>query len=176
LQKLCKKADVPLFVVYDPRAWGGNTQATLEEALTAMRSKVKNRVITNALKQQGSLAFTRGRMLGQAETEAKWQLKEKKQRAKEMLGLDKRRRRRGKEDWSEYDATTLEQKLMSRKVIARVDDIDDTNKRSYTPAMVEIAKKCVDDQIQLQKSNSDPAEANDNIGEAVGPSPETVAM
>ena len=162
--------------MYDPRAWGGNTQATLEEALTAMRYTVKNRVISNALKQQGSLAFTRGRMLGQAETEAKWQLKDKKQRAKEMLGLDGRRKRREKEDWSEYDAITLEQKLISRKVITRVDDIDDTNKKTYTPAMVEIAKKCVDDQKQLQKSNSDSAEASDNVGGTVDPTPDTVAM
>jgi hypothetical protein len=176
LQKLCKKADVPLFVVHDPRAWGGNTQATLEEALAEMRSTVKNRVISNALKQQGSLAFTRGRMLGQAETEAKWQLKDKKQRAKEMLGLDRKKRRREKEDWSEYDTTMLEKKLMSRRVITKVDDIDDPDKKSYSPAMLEIAKRCVDDQIKMQQASSSTVEADNSSDQTVDSSSETVTM
>lgn len=148
LQKLCKKADVPLFVINDPRKWGGNTQASLQEALIAMRSTVKNRIIASALKQQGSSAFTRGRMLGQIETEAKWQLKDKTKRTRELLGIDGGRRRKAeKEDWSANDAVSLENKLIERKVI-QVDGeaLDDTRKKVYSPGMVEIARECVHSQ------------------------------
>lgn len=141
LQKLCKKADVPLFVVHDPRQWGGNTQASLHEALIAMRSTVKNRIIGNALKQQGSTAFTRGRVLGQIETETKWQLKDKAKRTRELLGIDGGRRRKAeKEDWSVHDTDTLENKLIERKVI-RVEN--GGSDKYYSPEMVEIATDCL---------------------------------
>lgn len=152
LQKLCKKADVPLFIVHDPRGWGGNTHDNLEEALRDMRSSIKNRVISNALKQQGSSAFTRGRLLGQIETETKWQIRDKKRITKEVLALDGGRRRKPeKRDWSSCDVADLEKKLIDRKVIQVVtnsmgDDSDNVEAgRSYTPAMAEIAKKCVED-------------------------------
>ncbi len=154
LQKLCKKADVPLFVVHDPRQWGGNTQASLQEALIAMRSTVKNRIIGNALKQQGSSAFTRGRMLGQVETEAKWQLKDKTKRTRELLGIEGGRRRKAeKEDWSVIDTKTLEHKLAERKVI-QVENSgsdEDEERKSYSPELVEIAREC----MKNQKEESD---------------------
>jgi len=146
LQTLCKKADVPLFVVHDPRKWGGNTQSSLQEALVAMRSTVKNRIIGNALKQQGSSAFTRGRVLGQIETEAKWQLKDKTKRTKELLGIGGERRRKAeKEDWSVHDTDTLENKLMERKVI-RVEineSNDNATRKVYSSGMMEIARECL---------------------------------
>ncbi|MGK3757460.1 MAG: hypothetical protein ACI8RD_009774 [Bacillariaceae sp.] len=153
LQKLCKEADVPLFVVHDPRQWGGNTQASLQEALIAMRSIVKNRVIDNALKQQGSSAFTRGRMLGQIETEAKWQLKDKTKKTKELLGLEGGRRRKlEKEDWSQIDTDTLENKLIERKVI-QVEDNDDSEIKNYSPELIEIAKQCIYNQKEVLQNN-----------------------
>ena len=76
LQKFCREADVPLFVIYDSRVWGGNTHQTVPEALRELRSTIKNRIIGQALKQQGSSSFSRGRMLGQMETEAKWHTKD----------------------------------------------------------------------------------------------------
>lgn len=163
-----------LFVVHDPRAWGGNTQASLEEALVAMRSTVKNRVISNALKQQGSLAFTRGRMLGQAETEAKWQLKDKKQRAKEMLGLDNRRKRR-KEDWSEYDAAQLEKKLINRNVIQRSDDDPDT--LMYTQAMMDVSEKCIKHgKLNVDETTAGPAESNEDADSFTSATPESMKL
>jgi len=160
LQKLCKKADVPLFVVYDSRQWGGNTQASLQEALIAMRSTVKNRVIKNALKQQGSSAFTRGRMLGQVETEATWQLKNKIKRAKELLGLEGGRRRKiEKEDWSQYDTDALESKLIERKVIqVEGNDNDGSERKNYSPELVEISKQCMYNQREeINKANTIPS-------------------
>jgi hypothetical protein len=154
LQKLCKEADVPLFVVYDPRQWGGNTQASLQEALIAMRSIVKNRVIENALKQQGSSAFTRGRMLGQIETETKWQLKDKTKKTKELLGLGGGRRRKlEKEDWSQIDTDTLENKLIERKVIQVGDNDDGSEIKNYSPELLEIAKQCIYNQKEVLQNN-----------------------
>mmetsp|Transcript_26710 Transcript_26710/g.58789 ORF Transcript_26710/g.58789 Transcript_26710/m.58789 type:complete len:233 (-) Transcript_26710:190-888(-) len=157
-----KKADVPLFVVHDPRQWGGNTQASLQEALIAMRSTVKNRIIGNALEQQGSSAFTRGRMLGQIETETKWQLKDKKQRAKELLGIGgERRRKLEKEDWSVHDKDALENKLIERKVIhvEKGNSDDDTDTKLYTSEMAEIARECVMNQPEenSEQENSNPS-------------------
>jgi hypothetical protein len=144
LQKLCKEADVPLFVVYDPRQWGGNTQASLQEALIAMRSIVKNRVIENALKQQGSSAFTRGQIIGQIETEMKWQLKDKTSKTKELLGLEGGRRPKlEKEDLSQIDTDTLENKLIERKVIQADDNDGDLEIKNYAPELLEIAKQCI---------------------------------
>jgi len=163
LQKYCKKADIPLFVVHDPRQWGGNTQASLQEALVVMRSSVKNRIIGNALKQQGSSAFTRGRVLGQVETEAKWQLKHKTKRTREMLGIGGGRRRKAeKEDWSVHDTDTLENKLIERKVIRMENSGNDDNERRkvYSPEMTEIAKECIKSQEEKndEHQHSDPSE------------------
>ncbi|KAL3941330.1 MAG: hypothetical protein SGBAC_004304 [Bacillariaceae sp.] len=149
LQKACRKANVPLFVIDDPRVWGGNTHSSLSEALKDMRSTIKNRVIAQALKQHGSSAFTRGRLLGQAETEVRWQTKNKTQKAKDLLsGEGRRRRRRASEqprDWSRLDAIRLEKKLVERGVITKQGKDENEKQRSYSAAMVEISRRCVDD-------------------------------
>ena len=57
-------------------------------------------------------------MLGQIETEAKWQLKDKTKRTRELLGIDGGRRRKAeKEDWSANDTVSLENKLIEHKEI-----------------------------------------------------------
>lgn len=154
LQKLCKKADVPLFVVHDPRKWGGNTHRTLDEALKDLRSEVKNRVIANALRQQGSSAFTRGRMLGQAETEVKWQARDKSKRTKEFLGIDGGRRRRSErnQDWSQHDVVALQKKLAERKVIqiertGTNEHGEAAEKKTYSPGMIDLSRQCMEDCI-----------------------------
>jgi hypothetical protein len=125
-----------------------------------MRSTVKNRIISNALKQQGSLAFTRGRMLGQAETEAKWQIKDKKRRAKEVLGLDNKHKRK-KEDWSQYDVTQLEKKLLDRNVIQRTGEDPETY--MYSQGMMDLSEKCIQSRkLNVQDSSSDPAENDED--------------
>jgi hypothetical protein len=182
LQKLCKKADVPLFIVHDPRGWGGNTHDNLEDALHDMRSVIKNRVISNALKQQGSSAFTRGRLLGQIETESKWQIRDKKRITKELLALDAGRRRKPeKRDWSSCDVVDLEKKLIDRNVIQVVvaNDVGNGNDdvetgRSYSPAMEELAKKCVEDlkgssSLPLDKGISESSDLSQTIPESMTP-------
>ncbi|CAJ1961597.1 unnamed protein product [Cylindrotheca closterium] len=156
LQKACRKANVPLFVIDDPRVWGGNTHSSLGEALKDMRSTIKNRVIAQALKQHGSSAFTRGRLLGQAETEARWYAKNKAQKAKDLLsGEGRRRRRRAAEqqrDWSRLDANLLEKKLVERGVITKK-KAENENQRTYSAAMVEISRRCVDEVSEEGKEN-----------------------
>mmetsp|Transcript_38925 Transcript_38925/g.94251 ORF Transcript_38925/g.94251 Transcript_38925/m.94251 type:complete len:556 (-) Transcript_38925:37-1704(-) len=184
LQRLCKKADVPLFVINDPRRWGGNTHESLEDALKELRSTVKNRVITQALKQQGS--FARGRLLGQTETEAKWQLKERSKRAKEFLGIDNRHRRSERsQNWSTHDVATLQRKLIERKVIqvergtttvsssgssssSGGGDTTTTNgsgdsvseKIKYSPGLVDLANQIIEDQSKENVSSQDEFDSN----------------
>ena len=172
LQRLCKKADVPLFVINDPRRWGGNTHDSLDDALKELRSTVKNRVITQALKQQGS--FARGRLLGQTETEAKWQLKERSKRAKEFLGIDSRHRRSERnQNWSTHDSSTLQRKLIERKVI-RVDssgggDTATTNgsddsvseKLLYSDGLIDLARQITED--QRKENISSQSERDNNL-------------
>jgi hypothetical protein len=139
-----------------------------------MRSTVKNRIISNALKQQGSLAFTRGRMLGQAETEAKWQLKEKKRRAKEILGLDTKHRRK-KEDWSQYDASQLEKKLIDRNVIERTGEESDS--LMYSQAMIELSEQCIQhSNRKVQDTNTGLAEATDNGDDATSSPQDSIKL
>lgn len=172
LQKLCKKADVPLFVIHDPRVWGGNTHETLPEALKDMRRMIKNRVITRALEQQGSTAFSRGRMLGQVETEAKWQIKEQKRRSKEMFSGRESRRQKSDSDWSELDSIKLERRLVQRGVIKEKTTSDGEGssviQKFYTDALIELARRCVHDveeqQFQEQDIQATPIESSSKEG------------
>lgn len=209
LQKVCRTANVPLFVVHDPRVWGGNTHETLADALHELRQTIKGRIILQALKLHGSSAFTRGRMLGQLETETKWQIKENKRRTKTFFtrstsnitttaaaagsggigtnnntndtypstGTGKRRRSSSnddkKKDWSKFDLSLLEKKLMEHNVIHYNNDNDNEKKKqqldggaaatkksvsvqqeqqqeqrrkTYSPAMIQLAHQCVNDE------------------------------
>ena len=152
LQKLCRKADVPLFIIHDPRVWGGNTHQSLSEALKEMRSTIKNRVILKALQQRGSSAFNRGRIVGNLETETKWQIKERTKRAKELFTGDSSSKRKSEMDWSKLDSTTLEKKLMTRGLIQKQQSKEDedeartsetviTAKKAYSIGLIELAKK-----------------------------------
>lgn len=49
LTKCCKEADVPLFIINDPRVWGGNTNKDLESAARDIRKTIKHRIVSNAL-------------------------------------------------------------------------------------------------------------------------------
>ena len=147
LQKLCQKADVPLFVVYDPRSWGGNTHTSLPGALADLRSVIKHRMISKALQEHGSTAFSRGRLLGQIETETKWRLREQKRKSKELF----RGRNRGRtsDDWTGYDANRLERRLAQRGVIQETTTSDGEGGsiilKVYSKALVELARRCVGD-------------------------------
>lgn len=166
LQKLCRKADVPLFVIHDPRVWGGNTHQTLSEALGDMRATIKNRVIGKALKQQGSTAFARGRMLGQFETETKWQVKEQKRVTRELFGVGNQRRRKADSDWSQLDSIRLEKRLVERGVIKEttVSDGEGSSEthKTYADSLVELAKRCLLDIAEQKKQQQQQGTAQIN--------------
>jgi hypothetical protein len=183
LQKFCRESDVPLFVIYDPRVWGGNTHQNLPQALKELRSTVKNRVIGQALKQQqqGSSSFSRGRMLGQIETEAKWRTKDQTRRARNVLtgqGGNNRRRKTEEQprDWTQLDDVVLEKKLVERGVIKKIKEGDGPgssssgSRREYTKALINIARQCVADE-QARQVNGDNTESSSSPA----PSPESPA-
>jgi hypothetical protein len=93
-------------------------------------------------------------MLGQAETEARWQVKEKTKRAKDLITGEGRRRRKAAQepkDWSRFDLNLLEKKLVERGVMTKKRDGDLEGKRSYSTNFVEIARRCVNDQEREAK-------------------------
>lgn len=76
LSKLCKEANVPLFIINDPRSWGHNTHFSIKTAAQDLRKTIKKKIVRQALKiQQGDL-FQRGRAWGISETKAKHQIQQ----------------------------------------------------------------------------------------------------
>lgn len=57
LSKCCQEADVPLFIINDPRVWGGNTHQDLESAAKDMRKTVKAKIVANALNVSTYIVF-----------------------------------------------------------------------------------------------------------------------
>jgi hypothetical protein len=153
---------VPLFVVYDPRVWGANTHDTLDQALTDVRKVVKHNIIAAAMQQQSG--FSRGRMVGRMEQQAKSVLERaSKERQRRQEAMRQKR-------WDTLNAASLEKRLIDHGVI-RLDDIgkddDEDNPtlrkptRQYTPAMVEIARQCVADENKKQRSDEHESSASD---------------
>jgi len=118
LTKCCQEADVPLFIINDPRVWGGNTHTDLESAVKDMRRTVKARIVTNALTIKEGKMFERGRLLGKLETEAKWQVKDAGRRTRKALReASARLKKERKEDWSNLSGEELLQQLVNKNVI-----------------------------------------------------------
>ena len=151
LQKTCREANVPLFVLHDPRAWGGNTHSSLHQALLDLRFLVKQNIILQAMEQQAG--FSRGRFVGR--------LEEQLRHVTEQARSDRQRRqdaiRKGR--WNKLDAASLEKRLMEHGVIRREDSLEGgTIFRRYTPAMVQVARQCVADEeerAQIKLENDD---------------------
>jgi hypothetical protein len=124
LQKVCRDANVPLFVIRDPRAWGGNTHDNFPSMLKDLQKTVKHRIVEQALRLDGWSAFKKGRILGQTETEAKWLLKDRVRKAKGYLSRrnDSSRKEESSsiEDWSNLDAAQLEEKLARHNLVQKL--------------------------------------------------------
>jgi hypothetical protein len=157
LQRTCQEENVPLYIIHDPRAWGGNTHQDLQEAVADMRSTVKRNIVVQAM--QGGSAFAQGRMLGQAETEVRWQAKDVGRRTRQAVrdASDKLTREREK-DWSKCGAEELRAKLVERGVIC-VSDKNATGKEkqvepvlpTYTSGMVTLSLQCIADEERRLK-------------------------
>lgn len=138
LQKTCRDAKVPLFVLHDPRAWGGNTHQNLHQALRDVRHVVKQNIIISAMEHQSG--FSRGRHVGRIERSIEqWITQAKQDRQRRQEALKKRQ-------WQKLDAATLEKRLIEHGVLRREDRVEDGKTyRQYTPAMKKIALQCVED-------------------------------
>ena len=101
-------------------------------------------------------------MLGQVETEAKWQVKEQKRRSKEMFSGRENRRHKSDIDWSKLDSIRLERRLVQRGVIKEKIASDGEGssvvQKFYSDALVELARRCVHDveEQQLQDQETSP--------------------
>ena len=155
LQKTCREANVPLFVLHDPRAWGGNTHSSLHQALLDLRFLVKQNIILQAMEQQSG--FSRGRFVGRLEqqlqhvTEQAWNDRQRRQEA-----IRQRR-------WDKLDAASLEKRLVEHGVVWREDSLEDGKPfRRYTPAMVQVARQCVADEAAREQTEEEAAVATVN--------------
>lgn len=166
LQKTCEDAGVPLFIVNDPRVWGGNTHQDLEEALRDMRKAIKYEIVKRAMR--GS-AFSRGRLIGQLETEASWKAKEMGEKTRAAIrDANRRLQKERRDDWSQLTRQELTEKLVQHKVIKK-----EKNKNpEYTPGMVDLAEQCSRDQetVKIQAADDN---HNELATATTTPSPES---
>jgi hypothetical protein len=162
-----------LYVIHDPRTWGGNTHDTMPEALEDLRRTVKRRIVTDCLQRAAGNAFSRGYMLGKLETDLKWQSADAIGKTKELLRRvqDANVRRRDL-DWSRLDAESLEAELQQHRVVERGGNSEDPTSVDLkcTPGMLVFLKRClvtaateatIMDKQSVRKTNDDsPTEAS----------------
>eukprot|EP00584_Thalassiosira_punctigera_P019548 CAMPEP_0172558848 /NCGR_PEP_ID=MMETSP1067-20121228/81230_1 /TAXON_ID=265564 ORGANISM="Thalassiosira punctigera, Strain Tpunct2005C2" /NCGR_SAMPLE_ID=MMETSP1067 /ASSEMBLY_ACC=CAM_ASM_000444 /LENGTH=666 /DNA_ID=CAMNT_0013348301 /DNA_START=5 /DNA_END=2008 /DNA_ORIENTATION=+ len=123
LAKICREAQIPLYILNDPRSWGSQTHPTLSDAIVDLRKTVSDNVIRNALALREGSAFERGRFVGQLEKEMAWQAYDAARKTREALMDARRRLRLDKvEDWGELTEEQLMKKLIERRVITLQDD------------------------------------------------------
>jgi len=143
LTKCCEEADVPLYVVNDPRVWGGNTHADVESAARDMRKAIKAQIVTNALTVKEGSMFERGRLFGRLQTEAKWRGKDVGRKTRRALQLARDRLRKDQYyDLSNISSEELVERLIQRKVIAlRKNDVKREEDVHLTSEFMEICKR-----------------------------------
>lgn len=126
LTKICRDAQVPLYILNDTRSWGSQTHSTLSDALVDLRKTVSDNVVKEALALREGSAFERGRFVGQLEKEIAWQAYDSARKTREAL-MDARRRLRMEkvEDWSGLTEDELLKKLIERQVIVVQGDDDE---------------------------------------------------
>jgi hypothetical protein len=162
LQNACRDHHVPLYVVQDPRVWGGNTHNDLGDVLRDLRKTVKSRIVAASLQQAVGTAFQRGRWVGKLESDTKWQTVEAIRKTKDTVQKTKEtirsatgaRKVKEEMDWRQLDEIALEKELARRGVIQREKKTrqDEAPGRTYTGGMIALAKRCVTDQQRDTKS------------------------
>lgn len=148
LHMLCKEHNVPLYIIYSPRKWGGNTHDTIGDVVRDLRQQLKQNIATAAMQYAAGCPFARGRLVGRLETEVKWQLREALRHSREVVETVKARRKEEKErDWSKLSANELEQKLSFHKVIQDKDD-SASNGKVYSEALLSLANACLGEEYR----------------------------
>ena len=126
-----------------------------------MRKTIKYNIVQQSM--QGS-AFSRGRLLGQLETEAKWQAKDMGRRTREAVKDANRRLQEERvNDWSKLTANELQERLVTHKAIAVVKSTNGDLISQCTDGLVELAQRLVsnpsdeetvsDDEVAVAASN-----------------------
>jgi hypothetical protein len=139
------EANVPLFIINDDREWGGSTHVDLKSAALDIRQTVKARLVARALLIKEGGLFERGRILGQLETEAKWQAKELGKRTRQaMQDAINRHKKEREDDWSLLGVEELEQRLVDRKLIMKSKATKDGElDEGYSKGFVEVCQNCL---------------------------------
>ena len=144
LQKLCAEHKVPLFVIRDPRSWGGNTHPDdLGLVLKDVQAAVKRQIVTRSLQHAAGTAFTRGRYLGRLESDTAWQAKEALRKSKEFSNraLDAFRKQQ-ETDWSGLSEEELEKRLAYHGLLRTLGDQDSkTTHKELTEALSKISNR-----------------------------------
>ena len=121
LAKSCAEANLPLFIINDPRVWGGNTHSDLKSAAEDLRRTLKARIVADALTIKEGKMFERGRLVGRMEAEGKWRVRDVGRRTREALQVASARVRKERgEDWSKLSSEELMQRLVDKKVVTVV--------------------------------------------------------
>ena len=79
LTKVCRDANVPLYILNDPREWGrfsDRSFSTLDEAIVDLSRTVSDNIVSSAIELRQGNAFERGRLIGRWEKELEWQAKD----------------------------------------------------------------------------------------------------
>jgi len=171
LTKICREAQIPLYILNDPRSWGSQTHSTLEDALVDLRKTVSDNVIQNALVLREGSAFERGRFVGQLEKEMAWQAYDAARKTRDAL-LDARRRLRMMEDkvedWGELTEEQLRTKLTERRVVMMAlrdgeeeegkgnDDDGGEEEWKYSDAFLAICRQCLGTESKDQPTADKP--------------------
>ena len=116
-------------------------------------------------------------MLGQIETEAKWQVREQKRKSRELFdGTARRQRKIG--DWSQLDSTRLEKRLQERGVIKETTASDGEGssiiQKFYSDALVDLAMRCISD-VEERKQQEEQEVPSVSQSSPEEPAPESPA-
>ena len=149
LTRTCRDANVPLFILNDPRSWGSQTHSTLSEAVADIRRSVTDNVVSHCLDIREGSAFERGRLVGQFEKELAWQSSEAARKTREAWKSARRRLENDKcEDWSDLSDKELRLKFIERKVIPgdneRQNDVP-IKSISSTKGFIKICRECLEE-------------------------------
>jgi len=165
LTKICREAQIPLYILNDPRSWGSQTHSTLEDALVDLRKTVSDNVIQNALALREGSAFERGRFVGQLEKEMAWQAYDAARKTRDALMDARRRLRMDKvEDWGGLTEEQLRAKLTERRVMVVRDGEEEEGKDDdggeegvkYSDAFLAICRQCLGTESKDQPTADKP--------------------
>ena len=145
LTNCCREANIPLFVVNDPRVWGQNTHVSLHEAARDIRKVIKRNMLQNALSIKEGNMFERGRKVGRFEADTKWKAYDVSRKTRQAVqDAHNKWKLSQKVDWSKLDSKELLKRLIEHKVITPIVNTGSTkldneiDQYMYTEALIQL--------------------------------------